>query len=128
MVVAENIRKAREKLSKREDNKPHQFKINDLLLVKDPSSAVFEPRYQPNYRVTAIFGSNRIEVQDKKGHKSVCRSSHMKYVEPSEKVVQQLPSKELLQKYGRSSKIMLQQKDIPDLKFAGEKVENLSED
>ena len=127
-VVAENIRKAREKLPKKEENKPHQFKINNLVLVKDPCSAVFEPRYQPNYRVTAIFGSNRIEVQDEKGHKSVRRSSHVKYVEPSEKVVQQLPSKELLQKYGRSSKIMLQQKDIPDLKFTGEKVENPSED
>ena len=127
-VVAENIRKAREKMPKKEENKPHRFKINDLVLVKDPCSAVFEPRYQPNYRVTAIFGSNRIEVQDEKGHKSVRRSSHVKYVEPSEKVVQQLPSKELIQKYGRSSKIMLQQKDIPDLEFTGEKVENPSED
>ena len=127
-MVAENIRKAREKMPKKEENKSHKFKINDLVLVKDPCSAVFEPRYQPNYRVTAIFGSNRIEVQDEKGHKSVRRSSHVKYVEPSEKVVQQLPSKELLQKYGRSSKILLQQKDIPDLKFTGEKVENTSED
>ena len=98
-VVAENIRKAREKMPKKKEDKPHQFKINDLVLVKDPCSAVFEPRYQPNYRITAIFGSNRIEVQDEKGHKSVRRSSHVKYVEPSEKVVQQLPSKELLQKY-----------------------------
>ena len=127
-VVAENICKAREKMPKKEENKPHKFKINNLVLVKDPCSAVFEPRYQPNYRVTAIFESNRIKVQDEKGHKSVRRSSHVKYVEPSEKVVQQLPSKELLQKYGRSSKIMLQQKDIPDLKFTGEKVENTSED
>ena len=126
-VVIENIRKARDKLPRKED-KPHQFKINDLVLVKDPCSAVFEPRCQPNYRVMAIFGNNRIEVQDKKGHKSVRRSSHVKYVEPSEKAIQQLPSKELLEKYGRSSKIMLQQKDIPDLKFPGENVENSSKD
>ena len=122
-VVVENIRKAREE-------KPHQFKINDLVLVKDPCSAVFEPRYQANYRVTAIFGNNRIEVQDEKGHKSVHRSSHVKYVEPSEKVIQQLPSRELLQKYGRGSKIMLQyiQKDVPDLKFTTEKLGDLSKD
>ena len=126
-VVIENIRKARDKLPRKED-KPHRFKINDLVLVKDPCSAIFEPRYQPNYRVTAIFGNNRIEVQDEKGHKSVRRSSHVKYMEPSEKTIQQLPSKELLQKYGRSSKIMLQQKDIPDLKFPGKNVENPSED
>ena len=42
-----------------------------MVLVKDPDSAVFKPRYQPNYRVTAIFGDNRIEVQDEKGHKSI---------------------------------------------------------
>ena len=73
-----------------------------MVFVKDPDSAVYEPRYQPNYRVTSIFGDNRIEVQDEKGHKSVRRSSHVKYVEPSKKVIQQLPSKELLQNYGRS--------------------------
>ena len=67
--------------------------------------------------MTAIFGQNRIEVQDEKGHKSVRWSSHVKYVEPSEKIVHQLPSKELLQKYGRSSKVLLAEKDIPDLHF-----------
>ena len=108
-VVAENIRKAREKVPKMEERKPHRFKVNDLVLVKYLCLAVFELRYQPNYRVTAIFGNNRIEVQDEKGHKSVHRSSHVKYVEPSEKIVQQLPIRELLQKYGRTSKILLQQ-------------------
>ena len=86
-----------------------------MVLVKDPDSAVFEPRYQPNYRVTAIY--NRIEMQGEKGHKSVRWSSHVEYVEPSEKIVHQLPSKEMLQKYGRSSKVLLAEKDIPDLHF-----------
>ena len=90
--------KSRERMARTEERKPHSFKVNDLVLAKDPCSAVFKPRYQPNYRVTAIFGDNRIEVQDEKGYKSVHRSSHVKYVEPSEKIVQQLPSKELLQK------------------------------
>ena len=70
-VVIENNRKAREKKPKNEERKPHSFKVNDMALIKDPDSAVFEPRYQPNYRVTAIFGDNRIEVQDEKGHKSM---------------------------------------------------------
>ena len=63
MIVVQNIRKAREKLPKKEEE-PHNFKVNDMVLVKDPDAAVFEPRYQPNFRVTAIFGNNRIEVQD----------------------------------------------------------------
>ena len=62
-IVVQNIRKAREKLPKKEEE-PHKFKVNDMVLVKDPDAAVFEPRYQLNFRVTAIFGNNRIEVQD----------------------------------------------------------------
>ena len=114
--MVQNIRKAREKLPKKEEQ-PHNFKVNDMVLVKDPDVAVFEPRYQPNFRVTAIFGNNRIEVQDERGHKSVRRSAHVKYIAPSEKVVEQLPSEQLLKNYGRSSKLLLAEKDIPDLYF-----------
>ena len=117
-VIAEIIHKARKKKGQKEENrKPHFFKVNDMVLVKDPDSAVFEPRYQPNYRVTAIFGDNRIEVQDEKGHKSIQRSSHVKYMEPSEKTVQQLPGKEILKNYGRSAKLFIPIKDVPDLDF-----------
>ena len=115
-IVANNIRKAREKLPKKEEE-PHKFKVNDMVLVKDPDAAVFEPRYQQNFRVTAIFGNNRIEVQDERGHKSVRRSAHVKYIAPSEKVVNQLPSEQVVKNYGRSSKLLLAEKDIPDLHF-----------
>ena len=115
-VVVQNIHKAREKLPKKEDE-PHNFKVNDMVLVKDPDAAVFKPRYQPNFRVTAIFSNNRIEVQDEWGHKSIRRSAHVKYIEPSEKVIKQLPSEQVLKKYGRSSKLLLAEKDIPDLHF-----------
>ena len=114
--MVQNIHKAREKLPKKEE-KPHQFKVNDMVLVKDPDAAVFEPRYQPNFRVTAIFGNNRIEVQDERGHKSVRRSAHGKYIDPSEKVEKQLPSEQVVKNYGRSSKLLLAEKDIPDLHF-----------
>ena len=115
-VVVQNIRKAREKIPTKEEE-PHKFKVNDMVLVKDPDAAVFEPRYQPNFRVTAIFGKNRIEVQDERGHKSVRRSTHVKYIEPSEKVEKQLPSKEIIKNYGRSTKLLLAPRDIPDLHF-----------
>ena len=115
-VVVQNIRKAREKIPTKEEE-PHKFKVNDMVLVKDPDAAVFEPRYQANFRVTAIFGNNRIEVQDERGHKSVRRSAHVKYIAPSEKVVNQLPSEQVVKNYGRSSKLLLAEKDIPNLDF-----------
>ena len=126
-IVVDTIRKAREKKLRKVEPKLHSFKVNDMVLVKDPDSAVFELRYQPNCRITAIFGDNRIEVPDEKGHKSVRRSSHVKYVEPKEKVVQQIPSKELLQNYGRSSKMLIAAKDIPNLQFNVDKTEDTSE-
>ena len=67
--------------------------------------------------MTAIFGNNRIEVQDERGHKSVRRSAHVKYIEPSEKVEKQLPTEEMVKNYGRTSKLLLAEKDIPDLHF-----------
>ena len=115
-VVVQNIHKAREKTPKKQDE-PHSFKVNDMVLVKDPDAAVFEPRYQPNFRVTAIFSKNIIEVQDECGHKSIRRSAHVKYIEPSEKIVQQLLSEQVLKNYGRSSKLLLAVRDIPNLQF-----------
>ena len=39
MVVVQNIRKAREKIQKKQ-KEPHSFKVNDMVLVKDPDAAV----------------------------------------------------------------------------------------
>ena len=111
-VVAENIRKAREK-QPRQETAPPKLKVNDLVLVKDPESAAFDPKYMPNYRVTAIYGRNRIEVQDEKGGKSVRRAAHVKRCEPVDKVVAQLPPQSVYEQYGRASKLLIHPKDVP---------------
>ena len=41
-IVAENICKDRERIPRLDEKKPHSFKVNDLVLVKDPCSSVFE--------------------------------------------------------------------------------------
>ena len=115
-VVAENIRKAREK-QPRQETAPPKLKVNDLVLVKDPESAAFDPKYMPNYRVTAIYGRNRIEVQDEKGSKSVRRAAHVKKCEPVDKVVAQLPSQAVYEQYGRASKLLIHPKDVPEVPF-----------
>ena len=113
-VAAENIRRAREK-HPRQDTAAPRFQVNDLVLVKDPDSAVFEPRYLPNYRIIAIHGKNRIEVQDEKGHKSVRRSGHVKPCHPAAKVCHQLPPREVYEQYGRTSKLLIHPKDVPHI-------------
>ena len=47
-IVVDNICKAREKNPKKVEIKSHSFKVNDMVLVEDPDSAVFEPRYHPH--------------------------------------------------------------------------------
>ena len=116
-IVVENICRVREKKPNKDEKKKHTIKVNDMVLVRDPDSAVFEPRYQLNFQVTVIYGDNQIEVQDEKAHRSVRRSSHVKYVELREKTIQQLPSRELLKNYGRTAKLLKAQKDIPDLRL-----------
>ena len=85
------------------------------MLVKDPESAVFKPRYMPNYRVTAIFGRNRIEVQDEKGNKSVRRKAHVKVCHPVDKVINQLPPQMVYEQYGRTSKLLIHPNDVPQI-------------
>ena len=113
-VAAENIRRAREKHPRQEAAVP-RFQVNDLVLVKDPDSVAFEPRYMPNYRIVAIHGKNRIEVQDEKGHKSIRRSGHVKPCHPAKKVCHQLPSQEVYEQYGRTSKLLIHPRDIPHI-------------
>ena len=85
------------------------------MLVKDPESAAFDPKYMPNYRVTAVYGRNRIEVQDEKGTKSVRRAAHVKICEPMDKVITQLPPQKVYEEYGRASKLLIHPKDVPEV-------------
>ena len=54
-VVAENICIGPERKQPRQETPRLKLQVNDLVLVKNLESAVFEPRYLPNYRVTAIY-------------------------------------------------------------------------
>ena len=113
MVTAENIRRARERELRKET--PSKLQVGDLVFVRDPDSGVFEPCYSPNYRIIAIHGANRIEVQDEKGHKSVRRAGHVKRIEPVDKVCQQLSPEEVYKQFGRASKLLLHPKAVPHI-------------
>ena len=63
----------------------------------------------------AIHGKNRIEVQDEKGHKSIRWSGHVKPCHPAEKVCHQLPSQEVYEQYGRTTKLLIHPRDIPHI-------------
>ena len=62
-----------------------------------------------------MYGRNRIEVQYEKGNKSVRRAAHIKICEPVDKVINQLPPQTVYEQYGRSSKLLIHPKDVPDV-------------
>ena len=80
------------------------------------TSGAFTPRYMPNYRIVAIHGPNRIVVRDEKGNETLRRASHLKMCDWKQKVASMAPEHEEY-KSGRSMKLLIHPKDIPDLQF-----------
>ena len=118
LLTAENVKRAREGRDPTETPvQRNDFKVNDLVLVRDVTSGPFAPRYNPNYRVVAIHGPNRIMVRDEKGNETVRRASHLKVCDPKEKIVAMIPEYDEYNSFGRSTKLLLHTKDVPDLQF-----------
>ena len=94
------------------------FNINDLVLVRDMTSGAFAPRYSPNYRIVAIHGPNRIVVRDEKSNESVRRASHIKQCNLKDKVGTMVPEQDEYSSFGRSTKLLLHPRNVPDLQFS----------
>ena len=63
---------------------------------------------------------NRIVVRDEKGNETLRRASHLKACDLKQKVASMTPEQEEYDKFGRSIKLLIHPKDIPDLQFDGE--------
>ena len=131
LLTAENVKIAREGRDPAEISRQRgNFKINDLVLVRDLTSGAFAPHYMPNYRIVVIHSPYRITVRDKKGNESVRRASHLKVCDWKEKVTSMVPDPGEYDKFGRSTKLLIHPKDIPNVQFdrkTGNKSETLPE-
>ena len=78
LLTAENVKRARGGRDPTEIKQESNFKVNDLVLVRDVTSGAFAPRYMPNYRIVEFHGPNRIVERDEKGNETMRRSSHLK--------------------------------------------------
>ena len=118
LVTAENIKRAKERRdpASQPDVTP-TFKVNDQVLVRDVASGAFAPRYTPHNRVLAVYGPNRILVRDEKGNESVRRASHLKHCDAKTKFSSMVPENKEYEEFGRSTKLLLHPKDIPELHF-----------
>ena len=128
LVTAENIKRAKERRDPAGQPEARTtFKVNDQVLVQDVTSGAFVPRYTPHNRVVAVYGPNRIVVRDEKGNESVRRASHLKHCDAKTKFSSMVPENKEYDEFGRSTKLLLHPKDIPELHFPEESNANTVE-
>ena len=114
-MVAQQLYNSRQRYMK--DNKynkvpDHGILVGDLVLVKDHTAKLFEPKYKEDYRVVQIYGTNALQVLDKRGKLHNVHITNVKRINMTEKVTTQL--KQVYNK-GRTAKNLIPQGLIPDL-------------
>ena len=90
----------------------HGILVGDLVLMKDHIAKSFEPKYKEDYRVVQIYGTNALQVSNKRGKLHNIHITDIKRINMTEKVANQL---EQIYNKGRKAKNLSPQGLIPDL-------------
>ena len=90
----------------------HGILVGNLVLLKDHMAKSFEPRYKEDYRVVQIYGTNALQVSDKRGKLHNVHITDVKRINMTKKVATQL---EQVYSTGRTAKNLIPQGLIPDL-------------
>ena len=90
----------------------HGILVGDLVLMKDYTAKSFEPKYKEDYCVVQIYGTNALQVSDKRGKLHNVHITDVRRINMTEKVTTQL--KQVYNK-GRTAKNLIPQDLIPDL-------------
>ena len=114
-MVAQQLMNSRERYVKSNKyNKipDHGILVGDLVLVKDHTAKSFAPKYKEYFWVVQIYGTNALQVSDKRGRLHNVHITDISKINMTEKVTTQL--KEVYDK-GRSAKNPIPQGHMPDL-------------
>ena len=90
----------------------HGILVGDLVLVKDHTAKSFESKYKEDYRVVQIYGTNALQVSDKRGKLHNVHITDVRRINMTEKVATQL---ERIYNKGRKAKQLIPQGLIPNL-------------
>ena len=106
-MVAQQLYNSRQHYMK--DNKynkvsDHGILVGDLVLMKDHTAKSFEPKYKEDYHVVQIYGTNALQVSDKRGKLHNVHITDVRCINMTEKVATQL--KQVYNK-GRTAKNQL---------------------
>ena len=111
-MVAQQLYNSRQRYIKYNKVPNHGILVGDLVLVKDHTAKSFEPRYKEDYRVVQIYGTNALQVSDKRGKLHNVHITDVKRINMTEKVATQL---EQVYNKGRTAKNLIPQGHISDL-------------
>ena len=111
-MVAQQLHNSRQRYIK--DNKVpgHGILVGNLVLMKDHMTKSFEPVYKEDYCVVQIYGTNALQVSDKRGKLHNVHITDVRRINMTEKVATQL---EQIYNKGRTAKNLIPPGLIPDL-------------
>ena len=115
-IVAQQLINSRERYvkSNRYNKVPdHGILVGDLVLVKDHMAKSFEPKYKEDFRVVQVYGTNALQVSDKRGKLHNVHITDVRKTNMTEKIASQL--KEAYKNQGRTAKHLIPQGRMPDL-------------
>ena len=115
-MVAQQLMNSRERYvkSNRYNKIPdHGILVGDLVLVKDHTAKSFDPKYKEDFWVVQVYGTNALQVSDKRGKLHNIHITDIKKINMTEKIAAQL--QETYNNKGRTAKHLIPQGRIADL-------------
>ena len=115
LVIAENLRKARERSTTPYPKKPTPIQQNQLVTLKVHIRKTLDPRYEGTYRVVCIKG-NQVELT-RNGTVAPTKWAHISHLKPllrADEIIEHLPKDSA---FARKTKLALNPDKIPDLEW-----------
>ena len=115
LLVAENLKKARERALPLHNSKEKTILPNQLVTLKVHLRKTLDPRYEGTYRVISVKG-NQVEIA-KNGTLLPTKWVHVSHLKPllrADDIIDQLPTPD---KFARKTKLAFNPAKIPDLQW-----------
>ena len=115
LIIAENLRKARERSATPYPKKPTPIQPNQLVTLKVHIRKTLDPRYEGTYRVISIKG-NQVELACN-GTVMPTKWAHISHLKPllqADEIIEHLPQENA---FARKTKLALNPDKIPDLNW-----------
>ena len=114
-IIAENLRKARERNKDTSPKKPISIQPNQLVTLKVHVRKTLDPKYEGTYRIIQVKG-NQAELA-RTGTVTPTKWAHVTHLKPllrADEVIDHLPTGDA---FARKTKLALNPNKIPDLKW-----------